>query len=337
MSSSNQDQYKTLLSGGIAGMCSKTTVAPLDRIKILFQAHNSHYKNLGVWSGLNAIRKNEGFMALYKGNGAQMVRIFPYAAIQFTAFEQYKKTFKSFLGTDTVLGAFAVKFGAGACAGTTAVTATYPLDTVRARLAFQVKGEHKYKGIIDAFKTIYKSEGGLLALYRGFIPTLCGIFPYAGCSFYSFETLKNLCMLYLPSYTCETCAENTGKFYLINLCVLYRKQVLRQIDVLTGGLVLLLPAKLVCGGFAGAVAQIVSYPLDVTRRRMQLAMMDQETAKFAQSMWGTLKMTYKENGIVRGLYRGMSTNFYRAGPMFAVSFSTFELMKQLLGLDTGSS
>ncbi|XP_026292992.1 solute carrier family 25 member 16-like [Frankliniella occidentalis] len=313
MSSSNQDQYKTLLSGGIAGMCSKTTVAPLDRIKILFQAHNSHYKNLGVWSGLNAIRKNEGFMALYKGNGAQMVRIFPYAAIQFTAFEQYKKTFKSFLGTDTVLGAFAVKFGAGACAGTTAVTATYPLDTVRARLAFQVKGEHKYKGIIDAFKTIYKSEGGLLALYRGFIPTLCGIFPYAGCSFYSFETLKNLCMLYLPSYTCETCAENTG------------------------GLVLLLPAKLVCGGFAGAVAQIVSYPLDVTRRRMQLAMMDQETAKFAQSMWGTLKMTYKENGIVRGLYRGMSTNFYRAGPMFAVSFSTFELMKQLLGLDTGSS
>lgn len=48
----------------------------------------------------------------------------------------------------------------------------------------------------------------------------------------------------------------------------------------TGGLVLTVPAKLVCGGIAGAVAQSVSYPFDVTRRRMQLAMMNPETAKF---------------------------------------------------------
>lgn len=76
---------------GIAGMCSKTTVAPLDRIKILLQAHSIHYKHLGVFSGLKHIVKKESFFALYKGNGAQMVRIFPYAATQFTAFEVYKK------------------------------------------------------------------------------------------------------------------------------------------------------------------------------------------------------------------------------------------------------
>lgn len=46
---------------------------------------------LGVWSGLNAIVKNENIFALYKGNGAQMVRIFPYAAIQFTAYSTYKR------------------------------------------------------------------------------------------------------------------------------------------------------------------------------------------------------------------------------------------------------
>lgn len=72
-------------------MCSKTAVAPLDRIKILLQAHQAHYKNLGVFSGLMNIVKKESFIALYKGNGAQMVRIFPYAATQFTAFEIYKK------------------------------------------------------------------------------------------------------------------------------------------------------------------------------------------------------------------------------------------------------
>lgn len=39
--------------------------------------------------------------------------------------------------------------------GMTAVICTYPLDMVRVRLAFQVKGEHTYTGIIHAFKTIY--------------------------------------------------------------------------------------------------------------------------------------------------------------------------------------
>ena len=47
-----------------------------------------------------------------------------------------------------------------------------------------------------------------------------------------------------------------------------------------GGLVLSVPAKLLCGGLAGAVAQSLSYPLDVTRRRMQLAMMNPETRRF---------------------------------------------------------
>ena len=52
-------------------------------------------------------------------------------------------------------------------------------------------------------------------------------------------------------------------------------------------------------------------------------------------MVDTLRLIYKENGITRGLYRGMSINYMRAIPMVAVSFSTYELTKQLLGLDTG--
>lgn len=100
-------------------MASKTAVAPLDRVKILLQAHNEHYKHNGKWnlelffsshllmflfslslsfsffkgvfSGLKDIVQREKFSGLYRGNGAQMVRVFPYAAVQFFTFEIYKK------------------------------------------------------------------------------------------------------------------------------------------------------------------------------------------------------------------------------------------------------
>lgn len=52
-------------------------------------------------------------------------------------------------------------------------------------------------------------------------------------------------------------------------------------------------------------------------------------------MMQTLTLIYRENGIIRGLYRGMSINYLRAIPMVAVSFSTYELLKQALSLDTG--
>ena len=41
-------------------------------------------------------------------------------------------------------------------AGVTAVGLTYPLDTIRARLAFQVSGHHVYRGIIHTAVTIVK-------------------------------------------------------------------------------------------------------------------------------------------------------------------------------------
>lgn len=56
---------------------------------------------------------------------------------------------------------------------------------------------------------------------------------------------------------------------------------------------------------------------------------------FSMGMWSTLKLIYNENGVTKGLYRGMSINYLRAIPMVAVSFATYETMKQTLNLDTG--
>lgn len=297
---------KTLTAGGVAAVCSKTAVAPFDRIKILLQAQHEHYKHLGAFSGFREIVQRENFLALYKGNLVQVMRIMPYGAIQFTAYEQYKQHLEVSFEQNSLINGFL----AGAAAGITAAAITYPLDTIRARLAFQVTNSNTlYSGIKHAVVRMLKEEGGLRALYRGFWSNMLGMIPYAGFSFYTFEKVKYLNMKYAPHYFCS--------------------------EHKTNGLILNIPGKLLCGGAAGAVANTFSYPLDVTKRRMQLAMMNPATHKYASGMLSTLRLIYTENGIVKGLYRGMSINFLRAVPLQAVAFATYEMMKQILGLDTG--
>lgn len=129
--------------------------------------------------------------------------------VRFTRRKQYLSTVIP--ANTRFIPTHADKFIAGAGAGLTAVALTYPLDTIRARLAFQVSGEHRYRGIAHAATSIYRNEGGWRALYRGFVPTLFGMVPYAGFSFFCFENVKSLCMQYSPTYTCRKCDKNTGK------------------------------------------------------------------------------------------------------------------------------
>ncbi|BFZ17276.1 hypothetical protein BsWGS_20315 [Bradybaena similaris] len=302
--------FKTFLSGGIAGCCAKTVVAPLDRVKILLQAHNQHYKHLGVFSAVRHVVRKEGFIGLYQGNGVQMMRIFPYAAIQFLSYEQFKQVAKEhipWLNHSPNIS----KLLCGSLAGLTAVMITYPLDMIRARLAFQVRGEAVYDGIMHTVKSIRLLEGGTRGLYQGIVPTILGMAPYAGLSFSSFEMLKNFAL--------DTFPELLGK------------------PQNAGGIALILPAKLVCGGLAGAIAQTFSYPLDVVRRRMQLSGMVVKSPlmSYPRGWLQVMLDVYQENGVVKGLFRGMSINYIRIMPTVAISFATYESAKQAFGLDTG--
>ena len=287
---------KSFIAGGIAGCAAKTTTAPLDRFKILLQVHHDKYKRYGVWQGLYAVVKHEGFRGLYKGNGAMMVRVYPYAAVQFLSYEQYKKLTQPYFSEQH----HANKLVSGSMAGITAVLSTYPLDLIRTRLAFQVD-EIRYRGIGHAFVSIVRGEGGIPALYKGLVPTLLGMIPYAGIAFYTYENTKSF-MLKSKYFT---------KYSLDN----------------SGTIVLTIPANLCCGGLAGAVAQSCSYPLDVARRTMQLdSMQDRQS----QNLVSTLKYIFDRYGIKQGFYRGLSINFYRAIPQVAVSFTVYDFMKQVL-------
>ena len=73
---------RSLFAGGLAGALSRTAVAPLERLKILYQVQ--HTKPPSVWSALVTIGQKEGLKGYFRGNGANCIRIFPNSALSST-------------------------------------------------------------------------------------------------------------------------------------------------------------------------------------------------------------------------------------------------------------
>eukprot|EP00127_Corallochytrium_limacisporum_P006074 Clim_evm23s218 gene=Clim_evmTU23s218 len=280
------DVAKTLVNGGVAGCCAKTVVAPMDRVKILLQAHNAHYADLSLPRAFMKVMKYEGLMGYYKGNGAQIVRIFPYAGVQFLSFETYKHLLHYELG---LTGSYH-NFLAGSMAGITSVSTTYPLDVVRARLAFQTKVK-QYSGISDVIVQTVRNEG-IGGLYRGFLPTIWGMIPYAGLSFFTFEVLKAKSREWNQN-------AGHGTTAIMNM---------------------------MSGSVAGLVAQTGSYPFDVVRRRMQVEGMEGSVKSHYEGTVRSIGLVWRQEGFL-ALYRGLSLNYIKAVPQVSVSFTVYEFMK----------
>lgn len=58
------------------------------------------------------------------------------------------------------------------------------MEVLKTRLTLRTTGQ--YRGAFDAFKKIYRNEGPR-AFYRGYLPNLLGILPYAGIDLAVYE------------------------------------------------------------------------------------------------------------------------------------------------------
>ena len=233
------------------------------------------------------------------------------------------------------------RFSAGALAGITSVFFTYPLDLLRVRLAFETKA--KGSSLVSMIREIYHegSHSGyscacpqstpriahevsshttattstvplhkaLANFYRGFSMTLLGIIPYAGVSFLLHDTIGDLFRLpSLRRYTTLPHSKNTPSD---------QRAPLRAW------------AELTSGGLSGAISQTVAYPLEVTRRRMQVggAVGHRRHLSIRETM-GTI---FRDRGIP-GFFVGLSIGYVKVVPLVAVSFYTYERLKMHLGI-----
>lgn len=251
---------------------------------------------------MKRIYTQSGFVGLYRGHSATLARIFPYAAINFAAFER----FKSILNVDR-----STQFGwpwknliAGSLAGTLAVSITYPFDIIRARIAYDLNHKSSISGKqTNVFKEAVNqlSKEGRLAhskvsfrgFYQGFVPTILGIIPYAGVSFFVFESSKQFLRR-------KTKSEKISPFLLFS-----------------------------SGLFAGAMGQTVAYPFDVIRRRMQLHRITDHLPPhhYNSGLVTAVKSIISTHGWIRGVFAGLSINYIKVAPASGISFLVYETLK----------
>lgn len=289
------------------------------------------------------INRQEGLRGLFRGHSATLLRIFPYGAIKFLAYEQIRAVVIRNRSQETPFR----RLISGSLAGVTSVFFTYPLEVIRVRLAFETKRDSR-SSISRICKQIYHERpqlpvhtspsgagptasnslasatsstlktitprAGLANFYRGFVPTLAGMLPYAGMSFLTHDTVSD--WLRHPSiakYTTirkpQTSAPTTAQR--------------NKPPPLTYW------AELLSGGLAGLVSQTASYPLEVVRRRMQVggAVGDGHRLRMVETA-GRILM---ERGW-RGFFVGLGIGYLKVVPMVATSFYVYERMKGALGI-----
>lgn len=155
---------------------------------------------------------------------------------------------------------------------------------------------------MDAAVKIYAREG-VSSFYRGYVPNMLGILPYAGIDLAVYETLKR-------NYLKKHKSNSDRPSFL----------------VLLG-----------CGAASSSLGQLCSYPLALVRTRLQAQVVENNAVAGSQmersdrTMVGIFRRILETEG-VPGLYRGLIPNFIKVLPAVSISYAVYEYSSEALGV-----
>ncbi|KAI5792473.1 mitochondrial carrier domain-containing protein [Peziza echinospora] len=268
------------LMGGISAAVSKTAAAPIERVKLLIQNQDEMIKQgrldrkyNGIVDCFKRTMADEGTVALWRGNTANVIRYFPTQALNFAFRDKFKAMFGFKKDRDGYAKWMAGNLASGGAAGATSLLFVYSLDYARTRLANDAKsakkgGERQFNGLVDVYKKTLASDG-ITGLYRGFGPSVLGIVVYRGLYFGMYDSIKPV--------------------------------------VLTGSLEGNFLASFALGWLVTTGAGIASYPLDTVRRRMMMT--SGEAVKYNSSLHAFRVIVAQEG--VKSLFKGAGANILR--------------------------
>eukprot|EP01006_Ploeotia_vitrea_P057699 TRINITY_DN68199_c5_g7_i1.p1 TRINITY_DN68199_c5_g7~~TRINITY_DN68199_c5_g7_i1.p1 ORF type:complete len:305 (+),score=24.14 TRINITY_DN68199_c5_g7_i1:81-995(+) len=286
--------YQDLLLGGTAGAIVKTTMAPIERVKILFQTMKSNpkvlsgeiqpYKNIP--DCCRRVYREQGLRAFWDGNLVNCLRYAPQqgSALAFNGLlRAYTPRYdpKSDYWKD-----LATKLLAGGTAGAAANFVCYPFDFARTRLASDLGETKTFNGMFDCLSKTLK-QGGLRGLYRGSAVTIAGSFVYRG--------------------------GQLGLFQQIMDANPYKKDK---------GMVVGVCATFLAATLARTITTPFNYPFDTVRRRMMLDSELKASERLYRSGMHCFSQVWKAEGL-KGMYKGVGPELVRGlgGPLVLTAYN----------------
>jgi solute carrier family 25 thiamine pyrophosphate transporter 19 len=195
-----------------------------------------------------------------------------------------------------------------------------------------------YRGMFHAGASIYKDHG-LQGLYRGLGVTLIEIIPYAALQFGLYDAFNQMW-----TAAADTRRLQKGKQHQQRQ---QQQQVTQQPDPTansssssSSSLFVLDNKRLqtfTCGLAAGLIAKLGSHPLDVAKKRYQVAGLPR-SLRYGERVQRQLSVVplvtclaniYNREGVA-GLWKGSVPSIVKAAPAAAVTFSAYEAIIALL-------
>mmetsp|Transcript_21588 Transcript_21588/g.52611 ORF Transcript_21588/g.52611 Transcript_21588/m.52611 type:complete len:465 (+) Transcript_21588:109-1503(+) len=337
-----------LVAGALGGAVSRTLTAPLDRLKTIMQCDASAGKLLRrqhilspslchmsvVQSGgsialpaaglsvsafprLKQLVADAGWRSLWLGNGVNVLKVAPENALKFTLFEALRRS--EALGPEAPGSEIGKRFVAGAISGAVAQAAVYPFEVCKTVLQTQGAPGGAVHGmsIPRLLRHLATSPAGVRALYRGLAPSLAGIFPFAGIDLAIFTMLRDAWTVnYMtktgrPRRTAQIVCLGSGRGGPSDTLSRKAPDEERSRPPVY--------ALLACGAVSSTTAAVVTFPLQVTRTRMQADL----SGRYANAR-ACVRDIYTNFGW-RGFYRGLTPNLAKAVPSVMITYAVFEV------------
>ncbi|XP_068179478.1 mitochondrial glutathione transporter SLC25A40 isoform X2 [Antennarius striatus] len=185
-------QEAPLVAGGVARVFAVTLISPLELIRTKLQAEKQSYRQL-----IDCIRgavQTDGWLSLWRGLGATLLRDVPFSAIYWSNYEMGKKWLcEKYNTTEPTI---AITFISGAVSGSIAAILTLPFDVVKTRRQVEL-GELQakklaYKASASTFSVMKRivAQDGFGGLLAGFLPRVIKVAPACAIMISSYEIGK---------------------------------------------------------------------------------------------------------------------------------------------------
>lgn len=301
----NQKQdYRNFISGIASSLISRTSVAPLDRLKMLYQNNYIGNTTPNIFIGLKNIYLNEGIRGYFKGNGVNILKGAPENGIKFYSFEMIKWKIQLIYGdnlTSTML------FFSGAMSGLLATLVTFPLEVIKLRIG---ASQGEFLCVFDIIKNIKLEKGGYLNFYSGIEASLCIVIPNAGLTLLLYESLKRIA---------------SGSKALNNS--LY----------LSAGVIGCI------GSFSALISSSILFPMMTVQSRMIMynirknmysnsSLSNNDKLIDQIKFFYIIKKTYQIDGI-KGFYKGFLPNSLKLMFGNGIGFAVYETTRKVLGVN----